>query len=343
MVQKTIEKVNSKWEMYRKELADQIQELQWKKESSNESIDRLLYLLLETKSSKQKNSKVISKKNASKVKVIKTSLSKKNKTQTVTNELKVSTGNLVSLDYILHEASEDGKVLETTIEDVARNNSIYKNDISYKPMLVMVGTKSVIVGFEKGLMGMKKGEKKIIKISPEEWYGTGERLTVVPKNQIAPVYTLKKPKTDFDDTIHQTINKAQLDKDIKNMQVGQTLTGANGAVAKVIAVTDTDITFIIDNVDNPFYKKTLTIGTTVENQGASFKILSITNNEVTIEVTNKQSPFFNKKFEVGESLTLPQGWKITIAAINGDNITIGEMHPMAGKTLVFEVEVIDIE
>jgi FKBP-type peptidyl-prolyl cis-trans isomerase (trigger factor) len=127
-----------------------------------------LYLLSETKSSKQKNSKVISKRNVSKIKVIKTSLSKKNKTQTITNELKVSTGNLVSLDYILHETSEDGKVLETTIEDVARNNSIYKDGISYKPMLVMVGTKSVIVGFEKGLMGMKKGEKKIIKISPEE-------------------------------------------------------------------------------------------------------------------------------------------------------------------------------
>ena len=207
----------------------------------------------------------------------------------------------------------------------------------------MIGSNSVIVGFEKGLMGMKKGEKKLIQVSPEEGYGTEPRLQEVPKSQIAPVFTITQPMTAFGDKVSQTIGKTELNEEMKQAQVGQTLTGANGAIAKVTAVTDNDITFEIDNVDNPFYKKAITVGATSENEGAIFKVLSIANNEVTVEVTNKQSPFYNKKFEVGESFVLPQGGKITIAAINSGTVTIGELHPMAGKTLFFDVEITDIQ
>lgn len=209
-------------------------------------------------------------------------------------------GNLVTLNYTLRDGSPEGKILETTLQDVAQSAGLYTSGATYQPFQVMLGSKSVIVGFEKGLVGMKKGEKKMIQVSPEEGYGTGARLQDVPKYQIAPVFTMTQPKKLFGETVTQTVEKKDLNDEMKNAQVGQTLTGANGATAKVTAVTADSVTFDIDNVDNPFYKKEVKVGATAENQSASFKVTKIEGDDVTLEVTNKQSPFYNKKFEPGE-------------------------------------------
>jgi FKBP-type peptidyl-prolyl cis-trans isomerase 2 len=255
----------------------------------------------------------------------------------------VSSGSLTSLNYTLRDGAADGVILETTLESVARANNLYTTGATYKPFQVMIGSNSVIVGFEKGLIGMKKGEKKLIMVPPAEGYGTEPRLQEVPKSQIAPVFTITQPMKAFGDVISQTVQKSQLNDEMKNSVLGQTLTGANGATAKVTAVTPDSITFDIENVDNPFYKKDIKVGAITENQAATFKITSIEKDEVTIEVTNKQSPFYNKKFEVGESLELPQGGKISIVSIDNDKVTIGEQHPMAGKTLFFDVEITEVQ
>ncbi len=225
---------------------------------------------------------------------------------TQVGEKAISNGSLAFLNYTLRDGAPDGKILETTVETVARENNLYNTGANYAPFQVMIGANNVIVGFEKGLLGLKKGERKVIQVSPEEGYGTGARFQDIPKNQIAPVFTTTQPKKIFGDVISQTVEKSQLNDEMKNAQVGQTLTGANGATAKVTAVTPETISLDIENVDNPFYKKDIKVGITAETQAANFKITNVTTDEVTVEVTNKQSPFYNKKFEVGESIALPQ-------------------------------------
>lgn len=83
----------------------------------------------------------------------------------------VAEGRTVQLDYTL---KVDGKVFETSI--------------GRKPLQFKVGSRQVIPGFEKALIGMKAGQKKSFKISPEKGYGTVDPKAVksVPITQIPP-------------------------------------------------------------------------------------------------------------------------------------------------------------
>ena len=69
-----------------------------------------------------------------------------------------------------------------------------------------------------------------------------------------------------------------------------------------------------------------------------------------MDIVNAKSPFTGKKFEVGATGELevpnaPTKMPLKIVAINGDQIDV-EMpntHPLAGKTLFFDVEVLDVQ
>ena len=253
-------------------------------------------------------------------------------------------GTLVSLHYTLRESSKDGKILETTRREVAEKNGILATWSLYEPFQVLLWSNSVIVGFEKGLIGMKKWEKKVIEVSPELGYGTGPVMQTLEKYKIAPIFTVEQDKKAFEKTITQTISRNDLPEDMKNATLGQTLTGANGSTAKVTTATSESLTLEIENTENPFYNKKLVVWASAEspNGTASFKVLKISGTGVTLEVTNKESPFYNKKFAIGEKLDTPQ-WKIMISEISDDTVTIAQEHPMMGKTLFFDVEIMDLQ
>ncbi len=268
--------------------------------------------------------------------------------QTSTGGTKFTTGQdgaMMTLNYTLREGSPDGKVLETTIESVAKENDIYTTGAIYQPFSTFLGKNQVIKGFEEGLMGMKKWDKKVIVVPPEKWYGTGETLQKVNKNQIAPEITVTRDKNFISDTIVNTFDMNvfpdNIKQKLKNTKVGETFI-ENGTNAIVKAKTDTGITLEIQNTLNPFYKKAKTVGTKVSTPQADFTIKSLTETGVVLDVTNKQSPFYNKKFEVGSQVEI-NGTKIAIRKIDGDTITVGQTHPLAGKTLYFDVEILDVK
>lgn len=257
----------------------------------------------------------------------------------------VADGTYVTLNYTLRDGAADGKVLETTVYSVGQSNGFTgKTESDYTPFSVMVGSQQLIPGFEKGLIGMKKGDKKTIEVPPELGYGTGPVLSTIPKFQIAPVFTITQDKAIFADVLTETVTRDQLPEDMKAATIGQVFTGANNATAKVVKATDTDITLEIQNTNNPFYKKKVVVGATAESaeQGATYKITKIVGTGVTIEVTNKNSPFYNKNFSVGETLDLPSG-KVEIKEIKDEEVVIAQSHPMAGKTLFFDIEILDIK
>jgi FKBP-type peptidyl-prolyl cis-trans isomerase 2 len=254
----------------------------------------------------------------------------------------VGPNTMVTLNYTLRKDAKDGTIVETTLESVAKSNNLFKDGMQYQPFQVMIGSNSVIPGFEQGLIGMKKGEKKVIEVPPELGYGTGARIETVPKSAIAPTFTVIQDKQYFADTVTQSVPKDRLKDEMKNAQVGQIFTGSENVTAKVTAVTETDITLEFDNIKNPFYKKKLVVGANVDTAEANYKITKIVGTGITLQVTNKQSPFYNKKFAVGESLETPQG-KVVIQEIQDENIIIAQEHPFMGKTLYFEVEVTDIQ
>ena len=64
---------------------------------------------------------------------------------------------------------------------------------------------------------------------------------------------------------------------------------------------------------------------------------------MTLDVENGASPFVGKDIVVGATATTPKG-TVTIKAINGENITLSVPgHPLAGKTLYFDIELLDIK
>jgi len=85
--------------------------------------------------------------------------------------LVVTEGKTVKVDYTLEV---DGKVMDS---------SKGRGPLEFK-----TGSGQMIPGFEKGVMGMKIGEKKSFKVSPEEGYGPGnpQAIREIPKNQLPP-------------------------------------------------------------------------------------------------------------------------------------------------------------
>jgi FKBP-type peptidyl-prolyl cis-trans isomerase 2 len=85
--------------------------------------------------------------------------------------LVVTEGKTVKVDYTLEV---DGKVMDS---------SKGRGPLEFK-----TGSGQMIPGFEKGVMGMKVGEKKSFKVGPEEGYGSENPQSIqeIPKNQLPP-------------------------------------------------------------------------------------------------------------------------------------------------------------
>lgn len=78
-------------------------------------------------------------------------------------------GDTVRVDYI--GKTEDGVVFDTSIESVAQSNDLYNEARTYQPLEFMLGQGNMILGFERGVLGMKAGETKMVTIPAVEAYG----------------------------------------------------------------------------------------------------------------------------------------------------------------------------
>jgi FKBP-type peptidyl-prolyl cis-trans isomerase 2 len=258
---------------------------------------------------------------------------------------------VVKLNYTLREGKADGKILETTIESIAKENGLYASGTKYEPFSVVLGTNSVIPGFEKGITGMKAGEKKVIEVSPKDGYGEARITRETNKYEIAPEFTLENiDKTRFQDVITQVVQKAQLGDAGKDLKEGQSLTGGLGIVAKVMKIDGENITLEIPNKDHPFYGKKLAVGASATKDGATFTVKSISESGVTLDVKNSRSPFAGKAFAPGATATVTgqtstEQVEIKIVSLSGNTVTLDmpNPHPLGGKTLFFDIEVLSVE
>lgn len=84
----------------------------------------------------------------------------------------VEENSVVSLNYT--GKLEDGSIFDTSLTE------------GREPLLATLGQGSLIPGFEKGLLGMKEGDKKTIEIDHTEAYGErkDELIAEVPKDRV---------------------------------------------------------------------------------------------------------------------------------------------------------------
>lgn len=79
-------------------------------------------------------------------------------------------GDVVLLDYTL-STKEDGRVIETTLEDVAREHGLYSEGSRYGPRLVVLGEGELPSGLEEALMKLDEGAEATIELPPERAFG----------------------------------------------------------------------------------------------------------------------------------------------------------------------------
>ncbi len=78
-------------------------------------------------------------------------------------------GDFVEISYVARV--KDGEVFDTTYEDVAKKEGIYKENAKYGPIPIIIGAGHVIKGLEKALLSMQVGEEKVVEIKPEDAFG----------------------------------------------------------------------------------------------------------------------------------------------------------------------------
>lgn len=83
--------------------------------------------------------------------------------------MQVKNGDTVKVSYT--GKYEDGEVFDTSDEEKAKDSGVHVSGREYSPLEIKVGAAQVIRGFDQALVGMKEGEKKEVKIPPEEAYG----------------------------------------------------------------------------------------------------------------------------------------------------------------------------
>jgi peptidylprolyl isomerase len=92
------------------------------------------------------------------------------------NSRTVKKGDYLLIDYT--GKFEDGTIFETTSKEKAIEARIYDEERGYKPLFFRVDTGQVIKGIDKGILGMKEGEEKILEIPPEDAYGAYKEYLV---------------------------------------------------------------------------------------------------------------------------------------------------------------------
>jgi FKBP-type peptidyl-prolyl cis-trans isomerase SlyD len=125
----------------------------------------------------------------------------------------VSEGKLVRVHYTL---TVEGKVLDSSKDK--------------DPLEFQVGSRRVIPGFEKALMGMGEGEKKTFRIGPEEGYGLEDPGGVkeVARSALPPDIELKEGMVLYargDDGQNYPVRVAEVKKDTVVLDFNHPLAG----------------------------------------------------------------------------------------------------------------------
>jgi len=79
-------------------------------------------------------------------------------------------GDFLEVDFV-GKVKDTGEIFDLTSPEEAKKAGIFEKDHTYGPVLVVVGSKSVVPGFEEKLREMAVGEEKEFELAPEKAFG----------------------------------------------------------------------------------------------------------------------------------------------------------------------------
>jgi peptidylprolyl isomerase len=94
-------------------------------------------------------------------------------------------GDFILVDYVA-KVKETGEVFDTTIEETAKKERLYKEGEIYEPKLVVVGEGWVLKALDESLTTMDVGKPATVEIPPEKAFGARdpEKVKRVPLRQL---------------------------------------------------------------------------------------------------------------------------------------------------------------
>ena len=94
-------------------------------------------------------------------------------------------GDFILINYTA-KVKETNEVFDTTHEDVAKKEHLYKEGELYEPKLVVVGEGWVLKALDDSLVTMEINTPAVVEISPEKGFGQmdPEKIKCVPLKQL---------------------------------------------------------------------------------------------------------------------------------------------------------------
>jgi len=94
-------------------------------------------------------------------------------------------GDFILIDYV-GKVKETGDVFDTTIEEVAKKERLYKEGDIYEPKLVVVGEGWVLKALDEALLNLEIGKTETVEIPPEKAFGPRdpEKVRMVPLRRL---------------------------------------------------------------------------------------------------------------------------------------------------------------
>lgn len=127
----------------------------------------------------------------------------------------------------------DGKTVRVHYTGKLEDGTVFDSSEGREPLEVTVGAGMVIPGFEKGITGMKSGEKKTITIGPTEAYGERREdlVATVERSQIPETITpevgmtlqLKRTDGSVLDVLVTDLSDESITLDANHQLAGETL------------------------------------------------------------------------------------------------------------------------
>lgn len=218
-------------------------------------------------------------------------------------------GDTLQVDYTLK--LENGSVVDTSIENVAKEGGIYQAQRPYQPISFKIGSGMVVPGFERQVIGMAAGETKTFAVLPADGYGDYDDSMVYS----APLF--------YDVNKTEVVSKSLFDQQGIKLEIDKVISYQNGVMVNIKDFDNDTVTVEYVFLD----------GQVFNFNGMPQKVIGINNDSATLKFAVEPGQKY-----LATTRTGAQGW-ITILAVTNDSFTVDENHPLAGKTLYFTVNV----
>lgn len=252
-------------------------------------------------------------------------------------------GDTVDVRYV--GKFTNGTIFDTNIEDVAKENNMMRT--SFPILTFTIGQSQVIPGFETAVIGMRIGDKKTVTIAPADAYGERdpEKITTVPRinemnitttgDRIFTLTTSAFSKTFDEDPVlgeqyvysadnvtYEVVNITGDKIQVKAMvEIGQEITSSSFPwTSTVVDLDEETITLRQNAVDGQVMSNPIGNG-----------IVSIVGDKLIITIEATVGTRFQNVLGVG-----------VVSKVTADEIELDTNHPLAGQTLIFEIEVTNI-